>query len=259
MIDEARVQSALSDGDLGRPLLAYEVVTSTNDVLSELLQKGLAEGTAVVADEQTSGRGRMRTRWFCPRGKGLLISVALSPEPIDGLSSLLIALCAVSTSKSLRSYRLPARISFPNDIVVERKKIAGSLVERKSIGPNQWFIIGVGVNLNLLPHELPPQLDRPATSLLAETGREVDITEFAILFLKNLTRTYRLLTGGRVDELIQQWQELLLREERMAFRQGNHLYSGEVLEIHPLHGVTLRLDSGTIMTLEPEYLRGVHL
>jgi len=257
MIDETRLGARIGRFLLGKPLFHYELVTSTNDVAWELVARGFPEGTAVIADEQSAGRGRMGRRWVCPRGEGLLISIALSPDPMPGLPATLTSIAALSAASAVRRENLAAQICFPNDVVIRGRKVAGTLVERRLVRAREWFVMGIGVNLNCRPETLGVSLDRPATSLLAEKHAPIDRSDFAVNLLQELNRFYRLLVQNRLDAIIECWHDLLARQRNMTVQYMNASYSGEVVDIHPLYGLTLRLDSGMLKTFKGELVQRV--
>ena len=156
--------------------------TSTNDVARDLAARGAPEGTVVIADYQTAGRGRLGRRWLAPPGTSLLCSLLFRPPP--GLESPphptdLTMLCALAAADAVeKAAGLPVSLKWPNDLVVVRgeswRKLGGLLAETGVSGDRvEFVIVGVGINVNV-PAESLPELAPDATSILAETGRETD-------------------------------------------------------------------------------------
>lgn len=165
----------------GRTYEYHETIGSTNDRAMDLARSGAPHGTAVVAEEQTAGRGRLRRPWVSPKGLGLYVSVILRPDlpPRHGPETTLVA--SLALVRSLRDlYTLDARIKWPNDILISGKKVAGILTEMHSDPDRiQFVVVGVGVNVLHGTEDLPADTLYPATSLalereklVAETSRE---------------------------------------------------------------------------------------
>lgn len=165
------------------------------------------EFTCVVADEQTSGRGRRDRTWHSSPGDGLYLSVLLRPLLAPEKLTLLSLLCAVAVAETVARYSVSADIKWPNDILINERKAGGILIEGTSVGSNAPQIIaGIGVNLN--HQNFPPELREIATSLALECGRDIDPLVFRDQLLDNLVRWYEQLCQGGDDALLQRWQQL---------------------------------------------------
>jgi BirA family biotin operon repressor/biotin-[acetyl-CoA-carboxylase] ligase len=170
-------------GRFGRP---YDYVVSTPST-QLLLPSEAPEGAVVAADEQTAGRGRLGRRWLAPAGTSLLCSLQLRPaiasERLPELTGVAARACAEAVA-SLTG--LEPELKFPNDVLVRGRKLAGVLAEARE----GRVVLGVGVNVNVPADELPQEVDRPATSVLVETGRELDRAELLAELLELLERRY---------------------------------------------------------------------
>lgn len=170
-------------GRLGRP---YEHVVSTPST-QLLVAADAPEGALVVAEEQTAGRGRLGRRWLAPAGTSVLCSLQLrppvAPERLPELTVVASRACAEAIATLTG---LEPGLKFPNDVLLGDRKVAGILAEARE----GRVVLGIGVNVNVPAGELPEGVDRPATSLLAETGREVDRAEFLAELLERLERRY---------------------------------------------------------------------
>ena len=170
-------------GRLGRP---YQHVVSTPST-QLLLPPEAPEGALVAADEQTAGRGRLGRRWLAPPGTSLLCSLQLRPtvtsERLPELTGVASRACADAIAALIG---LEPELKFPNDVLVGGRKLAGILAEARE----DRVVLGIGVNVNVPAEELPQEVDRPAASLLVETGREVDRAELLAELLEQLERRY---------------------------------------------------------------------
>lgn len=171
---------------LGRFGREYRYVESTPST-QLLIEADAPEGALVVADEQTAGRGRLGRRWLAPAGTSLLCSVQLRPEVpgkrLPELTGVAAGACA-ETIEALTG--LAPLLRYPNDVLLSGRKVAGVLAEARE----GRIVLGLGVNVNVPEAALPQEVDRPATSLLVETGRELDRAELLAELLERLEARY---------------------------------------------------------------------
>ena len=177
-------------GRLGHPYRFVERTASTQRLLGE----DDPEGAVAVADEQTEGRGRLGRQWLAPAGTSLLVSVLLRPdvEParLPELSLVAGRACAEAIAEVAG---LETEVKFPNDVLVGGRKVAGILAEASE----GRVVLGIGVNVRQAAGELPAEPRTPATSLLLETGREIDRAELLVALLDRLERRYNEWLGAR--------------------------------------------------------------
>jgi BirA family transcriptional regulator, biotin operon repressor / biotin---[acetyl-CoA-carboxylase] ligase len=170
-------------GRLGHP---YTYVASTPST-QLLLPAEAPEGALVATDEQTAGRGRLGRRWLAPAGTSLLCSLQLRPAvPSERLPELTVVASRACAEAIASLTRLEPEVKFPNDVLIEGRKVAGILAEARE----GRVVLGIGVNVNLPGEQLPQEVDRPATSLLVESGRELDRAELLAELLERLERRY---------------------------------------------------------------------
>ena len=178
-------------GRFGRP---YEYVASTAST-QLLLPPEAPEGALVAADEQTAGRGRLGRRWLAPAGTSLLCSLQLRPAVESERLPELTGVAALACLEAIAALTgLEPVLKFPNDVLVGERKVAGVLAEARE----ERVVLGIGVNVNVPADELPQEVDRAATSLLVETGRELDRAALLAALLERLERRYDAwLSGAR--------------------------------------------------------------
>lgn len=222
-MDVENLTQTLSDLSVG-PVRYYSRTSSTNEEAARWAENGAPDLSLVVADEQTAGRGRIGRRWYTPSSSGLAFSLILVPDSLnlntlqDGLVKRspdwklmrLTALGAIATSEALwEAYKLPAEIKWPNDVLVNRHKVAGVLVETTWLGNRlNAIILGIGVNVthNSLPEEI--QLDFPATCIEDIYAKPVNRVELLYNILEKLLHWRTRLNS---PEFMLAW------EERLAF------------------------------------------
>jgi BirA family transcriptional regulator, biotin operon repressor / biotin---[acetyl-CoA-carboxylase] ligase len=188
-MDEQRLKSTLSSLPLG-PVRYFDQIDSTNSEAARWLEAGAPDRSLVIANEQTSGRGRMGRRWHTPAGASLALSLLLRPKRSSRTASDLIrytALGALAVCEALEEKGLTPEIKWPNDVIIAGRKLAGILVEIiwQAEALNA-LIIGIGVNVS--QHSLPEKaaLNFPATWIEAETGNSVNRIEFLHTILASL-------------------------------------------------------------------------
>lgn len=202
-----RIRSVLHTTTFGQQMIVLPRTGSTNDVARELAGQGAREGTIVLAEEQTAGRGRLQRRWLAPPGTCLLLSILFRPRlPLDQ-AQWLTALCAMAAADAIETVAgLHVGLKWPNDLIVRQsalqtlsgvgRKLAGVLTETGVMGNRlDYLIVGIGINVNV-PTDALATLSPEATSILAETGRTTDRATLLATLLLNVEERYRRLYTG---------------------------------------------------------------
>jgi BirA family biotin operon repressor/biotin-[acetyl-CoA-carboxylase] ligase len=230
---------------IGRYVRWHESLPSTNDLAVRLTEVSAPEGTVILADVQTAGRGRRGRSWTSPRG-GIWLSVILRPElPLERVPLLGLG-AGVATARAIRELTgLPARVKWPNDVLVDGGKIAGILAE--ATAGAEWVVVGVGINANIALAALPVIEGYPATSLQALLGHPVDREELIRAVLRELDRTYAELRSGRTGPTLRRWRETtdtLGRSVRVEMPDG--AIEGTALDLDEAGALLVRLEGGEI-------------
>jgi len=257
------IQHDLSTGVIGRAVQCYAHVGSTNDLARELARAGQAEGLTLVADEQTSGRGRMGRGWAAPPGSSLLVSVLLRPSwlaPSD--SFMLTMLAGVALCEAIeQATPLQAALKWPNDLLLSThttsgpvlRKAAGVLSEIElNNGAIDWVILGIGVNVSWSPHGMVDgqDLSAVATSVGAALGSPADRLALLRALLVRLDRRYADLRAGRGAELFEAWRARLAtlgQPVNVRLLQGQ--VAGIAEDVEPSGALRVRDASGTPHTV----------
>ncbi|MCL4499761.1 MAG: biotin--[acetyl-CoA-carboxylase] ligase [Chloroflexi bacterium] len=196
----------LNTATVGRSILHYDEVASTNEEAKRLAIEGAEDGAVLIAEEQTGGRGRLGRGWISPRG-GIWLSVILRPRiaPSDGPKVMMLA--ASSVFATLRSAGLAASIKWPNDIIVGGKKVCGILTEMAS-QPEivDHIIVGIGLNANISLELFSTDIRACATSLEAELGHPVERLKLVQGLLQGLDVRYAGLKKGNFDSIVGEWR-----------------------------------------------------
>ncbi len=202
---------------MGCKIEHHQQVASTNDIAIERGKAGAAEGTLVIAEHQTAGRGRYGRKWEAPPGKCLLVSVALRHRLLHDQVAFPNLVGAIAIARALQTtHGLDARIKPPNDVRIGKKKIAGVLTELAYDEEGQsFFVLGFGVNVNVALDDFPSELRETATSVRIACGHtEVCRAMLLHAILYQLEDTYLHLKAGEIDLITNQFEALREDESR---------------------------------------------
>jgi len=202
--DAEALQVRLAGRRIGRRLHFFSNIDSTNRLALQLAQEGAPEGTVVIADRQTEGRGRLQRVWQSPPGCNLYASFLLRPA-IAAADAARITLMAGVAVAEMISFFCPAGVGlkWPNDVRIRGRKVSGILTEmRMAGGAVDAVVVGIGVNVNMARADFDPAYREAATSLREETGK-ICVREDAAFFL---------------CEKLDQWYQMLLSEGFMPIR-----------------------------------------
>lgn len=207
---------------IGCQIEHYSQVASTNDLALARGKTGAAEGTLIIAEHQTAGRGRYGRHWEAPPGKCLLVSVILRHRLLRDEVTLPNLIGAMAIAAAIRTtHSLDARIKVPNDVRIEKKKVAGVLTELAYDAEHHpFFVLGFGVNVNNALEDFPPELRGTATSVrmvhpLSE-NRNFEICRASLLcdILCHLEKHYLQLKAGKTDLIMNEFEVLRENESR---------------------------------------------
>jgi BirA family biotin operon repressor/biotin-[acetyl-CoA-carboxylase] ligase len=195
---------------IGMTIHSFSTCPSTNDLAKRLAREGSVEGTVVVAEEQTEGRGTKGRSWHSPRGFGLYASVILRPRRAD--LSLLPLAAGVACLEAIREATgVEAALEWPNDIVWKYRKLGGLLCEGEFLGNTVSFaVLGIGLNISQRRDDFPAALRRTATSLRLVLGREVDRAAVETALWPALNRWYTTWVRGRKEEIVRTYESRLV-------------------------------------------------
>ena len=244
-LDPGVIKEILGGSLFSSNIVFYEKIDSTNTHAKDLASKSAPEGTIVLAEEQTAGRGRMKRRWLSHGYKNLLVSILLRPFlSVDRIFILTMILAIAVIDGMKKSHGLDAMIKWPNDLYIGRKKIGGILsefsVREKGI---EYVILGLGLNVNWKPEEQEGLL-YPATSVYAESGIEVSRNELLAQILKQFEVYYREALSGRDEDLYKRWNEYSL----IVGKEVDIESKGEKVQ-----GTALRIDrQGALIIRRPD-------
>ncbi len=223
ILSAASITRDLETRFVGQRVIYYPSLTSTMEVAKREAQQGAAEGTVIIADEQTTGKGRLERVWLSPRGN-IALSVILHPS-LAYLPSL-ITVASVAMVHSIEAATgLKSQIKWPNDVLINGRKVCGILIESDVQGNTvNYTIIGIGINVNLRLADFP-EIQPIATSLSDELGRDVSRLSVIRCLLVELERLYLSLSAG--ESIYEEWRDRLVTlDKRVRVKSGETIYEG---------------------------------
>ncbi len=230
------------NNEIGHKVLIYDSIDSTNRACKELGKSGGLHGTVILANEQSNGRGRLGRDWDSKRGDGIYMSLLLRPNLMPKEASLLTLLAALSVNKGIRTITgLNSFIKWPNDIVVNGKKVCGILTEMQSLQNTLDFVVvGIGVNVN--QEVFPEKLSHSATSLAIECGQKMDINLLAVEIIKAFEYYYLEYTRHKEFIFVNEYNDNLVnRMQRVRIVDSNSEDIGLALGINDSGALLVRL------------------
>lgn len=209
-LSSGAVKKGLHTKWLGQqPIFCFGVVETTNIEAKRLAREGRPEGTLVVADAQTSGRGRLGRPWVSPPGTGLYFSIVLRPTCAPDRLPALTLTAGVATASAIQQMGLGPQLKWPNDILISGKKVGGILTEavfdEKQI---DFAILGIGINVNTAGEAFPVSFRRQATSLKLSLGNPVSRIGLLQNLLIKFEHYYALFSEGDLLSIIHSWSDL---------------------------------------------------
>lgn len=215
----------LSNDSIGQSVQYYPKLDSTNTKAWELISENTENGTVVITDNQTKGRGRQSNKWISSPGKSLTFSIIMYPNALPSQTNLYSLIAGLSITDCLIEYDIQARLKWPNDILINGKKVGGILCESKiSGGIIKSMVIGIGLNVNEEVTDLPEELRDKATSLIIESGKQYQLE---ILLANILNHLERRIKNKDTNSQLSDWKKRCAHlNQKVTFRSGNKIVTG---------------------------------
>ncbi|WP_203472996.1 biotin--[acetyl-CoA-carboxylase] ligase [Dissulfurispira thermophila] len=234
---------------IGKDIIFFDTIESTNTYAMKLADTGCPEGTVIIADAQTGGKGRLGRKWLSPHGKNLYMSVVLKPAIPPKDASLLTLMSAVACASAIKQVSsLHVSIKWPNDIMTCNKKLGGILTEIKADMDRIFHaVIGIGININLDINDIPDEIRTTATSIkieqdIAAFSRSIVTAEI----IKELDRWYSIFLQNRRKAIIKEWLKLSSTIGRVVkVTVGANTFTGIAETIDEEGMLILRLSDNT--------------
>jgi BirA family biotin operon repressor/biotin-[acetyl-CoA-carboxylase] ligase len=244
-----RIKTLIEPGSWGHPLVWYASIGSTNDAALDLARQGFPQGTVVGAEVQTKGRGRGGRSWFSPGGTGLWFSTILRPSLRTASLGRIGLWSAVAVAGSLyRAMGTYPELAWPNDVLVEGRKLAGILAESSGDADTvDYVVLGVGLNVNQQPADFPDDLRAGATSMLMVAGQEFDRAVTLSLLLRHFQSSFESHQASDFASVAAEWKSHSgLLGKVVEVKWGKERLRGEAVDIGEDGELLLRLPSGAL-------------
>ncbi|PIR65533.1 MAG: biotin--[acetyl-CoA-carboxylase] ligase [Candidatus Omnitrophica bacterium CG12_big_fil_rev_8_21_14_0_65_43_15] len=241
----SEISAGLDTKIIGKNILSFDTVDSTMDVAYDFAVKGTGEGVCVFAEGQKKGRGRMNRDWQSPKHKGVYLSLILRPEISPNEISKITLMVAVSVAKTIRAKTgLSALIKWPNDILIDGRKVCGILTDMSAESDIvKFLVIGIGININSKIQDLPDS----ATSLREFFGEKVDRIDFTRALLEELDSHYLDFMQQGFGAILEEWRNFSATlGSRVKVDFKNRHIEGQAMDVDESGALLVRLDNGFI-------------
>lgn len=234
VMTESEIKSRIHTKWAGSEIHCYEVIDSTNNAAKNAAEQGSAHGSLFIAEQQNAGKGRRGRSWVSPAGTGIWMTILLKPELEPSYASMLTLVAALSMSRAIQEVTgLVAKIKWPNDIVVNGKKVCGILTEMSAeMECIHYVVIGLGTNVNI--EEFPEEIRETATSLMREAGKHIDRVPVICAFLSCFEKDYEtFIERKNLSGLLENYNERLVnrgREVRILDLNGEYIGTAEGID-----------------------------
>ena len=228
VVCKEEILSLLETKWAGRNLVYLETVDSTNDLAKKLADQGAPEGTLVVADEQTGGKGRRGRSWSTPKGSNIAMTLLLRPRFRPEHASRMTLLAAMAVTCGIRRVTgLDAGIKWPNDVVVNGHKVCGILTEMNTeVDYINYVVIGIGINVN--QKEFPEEIREIAGSLCLEAGKQIGRAALIAAIMEELERIYEIFQKTEdLSRLYKEYNQICVNcGRKIRVLEPGHEYTG---------------------------------
>ncbi len=243
LLDPDKIKANLKTKRIGRKILVYNSTSSTNDVAAEYAKNRNNDGLVVFTEEQTAGRGRVGSKWHSNRADSILCSIVLINSKLN--AELLSLTCAVATADAIgKPVNSEAKIKWPNDILLNGKKVAGILLESEIDNEGNNYIIGIGINCH--QNSFPAELQPTATSIDMESHLVVDRVSLAKRLLTSIDHWLQVADKNIMD-VTDRWRELSVQlGHRIKLLYNGKKFAGNCIGIDPENGLILQLETGGV-------------
>lgn len=254
-----KIKANLKTRRIGRKILVFSSTSSTNDIAAEYAKNDANDGLVIFAEEQSAGRGRAGAKWHSNRAESVLCSIVLADCNMG--AELLCLTCAVAAAEAIgKAGSTQAKIKWPNDIMLNGKKVAGILIEKlETRNPKSEivsrYVIGMGINCHQRKDSFPAELHSIATSLDMESQTACDRIALAKRLLTSVDHWLEVAIHAS-QKVIDQWRNLSVQlGHRITLLYNGIKFAGNCIGIDPDKGLILQLDTGGVRMFSAAHTR----
>ena len=230
-------------------IIYFESIDSTNKFAKKIANENAADGTVVISEEQTCGKGRLERNFFSPRFKSILFSLILRPKCLPKDAPKFTLMAAVAVVKAMEKFNLHADIKWPNDIIFDNKKVVGILTEMSAeIERINFIVIGIGINANISADEFPDDIKKIASSLSEMNGKKnIERVKFFRAILEELDKLYAEINLNGFDRIFELWRKYnitLGQEIKIISAESKENFFGKAVDIDENGALIVKTSDG---------------
>ena len=244
-LDPDKIKTSLKTRRIGSKILVFNSTSSTNDIAAEYAKNKNNDGLVIFAEEQTAGRGRAGSKWQSEPRDSILCSIVLTGCTLN--PELLSLVCAVAVADAIGKIGgAEAKIKWPNDIILNGKKVAGILLESKPGNTGGTYVLGIGINCHQKAESFPAELQAVATSIDIESQSPIDRISLAKRLFTSLEHWLEIAEKNS-EKVTEKWRRLSIQlNHRVKLIYDGREFAGNCIGIDPEKGLILQLDSGGV-------------
>jgi len=242
--DQQWIQSQLRGEHIGREMMTYDSVDSTNNTAKRLVGESDKEGTVILADSQTQGKGRLGRAWYSEEKVGIYLSILLKPSlPPEQIAQITLV-AGVALVEAINEFsRVRAYLKWPNDILLNGKKVAGILTENFQEKKHSGIILGIGINVN--HSRFPVHLQHIATSMAMENGEIYERLPLITFLLNHMDQEYRSFLNEGISNIVSQWNlNSEMFGKHISLTQGTETFIGTAMKLDEEGQLVILMDNG---------------
>jgi BirA family biotin operon repressor/biotin-[acetyl-CoA-carboxylase] ligase len=242
------IKRGLETDYIGQNIHYFSEIDSTNNVAKKLAEEGAKEGTIIIAETQTRGRGRRGKQWISPAG-GVWMSIILRPQIPPSEAPQLTLMTGVAVAETIKKFGLDVGIKWPNDILIGSRKVCGILTEANAkFSTLDYVVVGIGIDANVNTENFPSDVQKTATSLKKELKEDIRGPELVKEFLKIFEDTYNEFKEGNFPEILGEWRRMskTIGSYVEVRKQLGKIVRGEAVGITNEGALILELDNGNL-------------
>lgn len=248
------IQRGLSTNYIGKEIYYFPELKSTNIMAKEKAlyrAEGIGEGSLIIAERQSAGKGRLGREWFSPAG-GIWLSIILFPQLPPSYISRITLMTAVAIVKAIKiCTQIKSQIKWPNDILINEKKVCGILTEMSAeLDIINWVVVGIGINVNMDHRKFPENIQANTISLKEVSGKEVLRVKLLQTFLQEFEKYYESLKRRESSSILREWKlcsHTLGRKIRVDM--GERIITGEAVDINEEGALILKKEDGALIKI----------
>jgi len=248
------IQRRLFTKYIGKEIYYYPEIKSTNIMAKEKAlhrEDGIIEGTLIIAERQSAGKGRLGREWFSPAG-GIWLSIILYPQLPPSYIPRITLMTAVAVVKAIKiCTQIESQIKWPNDILINEKKVCGILTEMSAeLDIINWVVVGIGINANIDIRDFPKDIQKNTTSLKETSGKEISRVKLIRIFLQEFEKYYEKLKKKGFPSILREWKfysHTLGKKIRVDI--GEKIITGEAIDINESGALVLKKEDGELIEI----------